>query len=165
MLRTVRLFRARLLGRRPLTFGFGIRRPSAPCRLAAHDYTCDRDIITLAVLNTIRSFLSLTFFLFSRICQTFARILLIRHFPAPDLPESPLEINTAPSTGFGAGFSAHGPASPVSCAVLSERNRLRWGRGGMCVSGNGLFFCNILQFVGGLVLGCIKMNVCKKICA
>ena len=36
-----------------------------PPAVTAHDYTCDRDIISLAVLNTIRSFLSLTFFFFS----------------------------------------------------------------------------------------------------
>ena len=29
------------------TFGYGIRRPSAPYRRAAHDWTCDRAIIEL----------------------------------------------------------------------------------------------------------------------
>ena len=41
------LQRARSRWRRPLTFGYGIRRPSAPYRLAAHDWTCDRAIIAL----------------------------------------------------------------------------------------------------------------------
>ena len=41
------LQRARSRWRRLLTFGYGIRRPSAPYRLAAHDWTCDRAIIVL----------------------------------------------------------------------------------------------------------------------
>ena len=39
--------RARSRWRRLLTFGYGIRRPSAPYRLAAHDWTCDRAPIAI----------------------------------------------------------------------------------------------------------------------
>ena len=41
------LLRVRSRWRRPLTYGYGICRPSAPYRLPAHDWTCDRAIIAL----------------------------------------------------------------------------------------------------------------------
>ena len=77
--------------RRLLTFGYGIRRPSAPYRLAAHDWTCDRAIIALEHDLPFSSAYIFLFFLdkkyfsvkndFSEL-QTFAEktVLVRRHF-------------------------------------------------------------------------------------
>ena len=45
-----------------MTFGYGIRRPSAPYRLAAHDWTCDRATIAIEKDSFFSCGLALGFF-------------------------------------------------------------------------------------------------------
>ena len=54
--------------RRLLTFGYGIRRPSAPYQLAAHDWTCDRAIIALEHVLPFSSAYIFLFFVNIRFC-------------------------------------------------------------------------------------------------